>query len=243
MLTMQRVFDCAATHLYAQDGEYAKDGSDNCFFRHNSSKLASTRCVIGLFIPDSKYFPAMELTLGYNIMKELYPDLKMKYGFITDLQIIHDTATKENVGKQLREFGIKYELDVSLVNLLFFGIKPEKKLSNQTVYDAVVVWMWAQNNQQAAEYGHCRYRARNSNFACTRCVAGLFITESDIDQMHEGTRVTENCPLAKYLNIFLISVLQLTHDGEIPQRKFSLRERGRTAGLELDMVEILFPVE
>lgn len=222
MLTTQRMFDCAVTHLFLQDGERSVMGtSDRCRYRSENAKKQLTRCVIGLFIPDSIYNEEMEGHPPAPVIGDTNIEYEASEVFLCDLQTAHDqygNLGRKEVVKYLAEIAHRYNLNTKLLNLLFCGSKPDIKLDNQTILDAATIWLWVQDGVKCEDDGVCLYRKQDNNFVLTRCIAELFLVD--------------------------LNMLQHIYDTILPQDVGgSLRNLAERNNLQPDIVNILFEGE
>lgn len=244
MLSNQQIFDISTTHLFAQNGERSMNGPQ-CAYRSSSKSMACTRCVLGLFIRDENYTRSIEGdTLGTNmnirvhISKLVHPD---SYGLLVELQRCHDhDLPNDDKANMLIKIAGNHGLNSDLINLLFNGVVPTTPLDSQTVFDATVVWMWAQGDKNCGNGDACLYRKEDSIFARTRCVAGLLIPDSKYHAGMEG----ESCVampelLSLVSDIELLASMQTCHDTpeeRVDYIKYSIREYG----LNPDSANLLF---
>ena len=107
MPTKQTIFNRVAKHLITQ-GKQSIDAGGHCMYRGPNN----TKCAIGCLIPDKLYLPGMEHNTVYMITIFKVPAYFYEYlGFLTDLQLIHDTKSYwPNITQALEKFALNHKL-------------------------------------------------------------------------------------------------------------------------------------
>ena len=98
--------------------------------------------------------------------------------------------------------------------------------SMQQVFDIVITWIIAQHGEHCSgSDGACKYRASSANYASTRCVIGLFMTEQEFDEF-VLVHSTQSCGvssmeykqipvLLRHVNREFLIDLQYLHDSKL----------------------------
>ena len=126
MITNQQVFNKAYAH--ASQMKNLSQDNGHCKYRSTYRSTNGESCLIGGFIPDERYEPAME-GLCVNALAITYPELMIDINllergnnyskpnvervfFLSDLQLRHDFALSlEDMFHKLEDFRIKYNLN------------------------------------------------------------------------------------------------------------------------------------
>lgn len=145
MLTNQQIFDAVTTWLFAQNGKKSTgrlpSGLESCLYRNNNSEnFASTRCAMGLFIPDALYDDRLEgCGIKDTVMKgrvhSLFPENSVLASY---LQGVHDqnhigfgfSSRNDYLRYRLNLLAKDFNLSSDLVTVLFGEDKNEDSVSN-----------------------------------------------------------------------------------------------------------------
>lgn len=125
--TQQEAFDKVWNHFVVNKGEksvqyFEEFSKDMCMYRKGRDAASSTRCAIGVLLPDNSYEPAMDGADGIDdgilcriSVMPLFNNLG--YSWIVGLQACHDSSTHsdnftETIMLDLKAFATTHNLTI-----------------------------------------------------------------------------------------------------------------------------------